>query len=149
MRRAAFAAICLAASVAGAATFRVEDTLTMPSESTTTMKWRSLAPSRTEGNAVEGSLLLTIRLNLAPWLNRSGKVYMVLPAQPIGQVTADWTTQGKLLPGQLISGNRTLVYAGPIRTALLEDTIVLRMVADGRRLVTTQRLQFHFEIDVD
>ena len=149
MMRAAIAAACLAASVAHAATFRVDDTLTMPSESSTTMKWRSLAPSRSEGNAVESSLLLTIRLNLQPWLNRTGKVYMVLPAQPIGQVTADWTTQGKLLPGQLVSGNRALVFAGPIRAPALEDTIVLHLVADGRRLVATQRLQFHFEIDVD
>ena len=48
----------------------------------------------------------------------------------VGQVTAEWTTQGKLLPGQLVSGNRTLVYAGPIRAGLLEDTIVLKLQAD-------------------
>lgn len=149
MKRAAVLAACLAALSAQAATFRVDDSLTLPSETSTTMKWRSLAPTRTEGNAVESSLVLTIRLNLAPWLNRNGKVYMVLPEQPIGQVSADWTTQGRLMPGQLVSGNRALVYSGPVRTGLLEDTIVLRLVADGRRLVATQRLQFHFEIDVD
>ncbi|HEX4781791.1 MAG TPA: hypothetical protein VH301_13600, partial [Usitatibacter sp.] len=78
-----------------------------------------------------------------------GKIYMALPEQPIGTVTADWTTQGRLLPGELISGRRTLVYSGPIRTPLLEDTIALRISADGRRLVSPQRLQFYFEIDVD
>ncbi len=149
MRRALAAFACLAATTAGAATFRVDDSLTLPSESSTTMKWRSLAPGRSEGNAVESSLVLTIRLNLQPWLNRSAKVYMVLPTQPIGTVTADWTTQGKLLPGHLVSGDRSLVYSGPIRTAMLEDTVVLHLVADGRRLVTNQRLQFHFEIDLD
>jgi hypothetical protein len=41
------------------------------------------------------------------------------------------------------------VYAGPIRAGLLEDTIVLKLQADGRRLVAPQRLQFYFEIDVD
>jgi hypothetical protein len=132
-----------------AATFRVDDSLTLPNETTTSMKWRSLAPHRSIGNAVEGSSVLTIRLNLAPWLNRTGKVYLVLPEQPIGQVTAEWTTQGKLLPGQLISGNRTLVFSGPIRMAMLEDTIVLNLQADGQRLVAPQRLQFHFEIDLD
>jgi hypothetical protein len=76
-------------------------------------------------------------------------VYLALPEQPVGPVTAEWTTQGKLLPGQLVSGNRTLVYAGPIRTSLLEDTIVLKLSADGRRLISPQRLQFHFEIDID
>jgi hypothetical protein len=74
---------------------------------------------------------------------------MALPEQPIGQVTAEWSTQGRLLPGQLLSGNRTLVYSGPIRAALLEDTIVLKLTADGRRLIAPQRLQFYFEIDVD
>ena len=113
------------------------------------MKWRSLAPNRAVGNAIEGTNVVTVRLNLAPWLNRTGKIYMALPEQPIGQVTAEWTTQGKLLPGQLASGNRTLVFAGPVRANLLEDTIVLRLPADGRRLVAPQRLQFYFEIDVD
>jgi hypothetical protein len=132
-----------------AATFRVDDSLTLPNETTAAMKWRSLAPNRAVGNAVEGASVLSIRLNLAPWMNRSGKVFMVLPEQPIGQVTAEWTTQGKLLPGRLLSGNRTLVFAGPIRTGVLEDTIVLSLQADGRRLVAPQRLQFHFEIDLD
>jgi hypothetical protein len=149
--RAALLGLCLASAVslAGAATFRVDDSLSLPNETTTAMKWRSLAPTREAGHAVEGSSVLTLRLNLAPWLNRTGKVYMALPEQPVGQVTAEWTTQGKLLPGQLVSGNRTLVYSGPIRTGLLEDTIVLKLQADGRRLVAPQRLQFYFEIDVD
>ena len=137
------------AACAQAATFRVDDSLSLPSESTTTMKWRSLAPSRALGNAVEGTNIVTVRLNLAPWLNRTGKIYMVLPEQPIGKVTADWTTQGKLLPGTLQSGSRTLVFAGPVRVSLLEDTIVLRITADGQRLVAPQRLQFYFEIDLD
>ncbi len=141
--------VALASAPSVAATFRVDDSLTLPSETSTPMKWRSLAPNRAAGHAVEGSSVLTIRLNTAPWLNRTGKIYMALPEQPIGQVTAEWTTQGKLLPGQLTSGNRTLVFAGPVRTSLIEDTIVLHLSADGRRLVAPQRLQFYFEIDVE
>lgn len=149
MRIAALAAALALAAPAQAATFRVDDSLSLPTESTTPMKWRSLAPNRAIGNAVEGTNVVTVRLNLAPWMNRTGKVYMALPEQPIGTVTADWTTQGKLLPGTLQSGNRTLVFSGPIRTSLLEDTIALRITADGQRLVAPQRLQFHFEIDPD
>lgn len=141
--------LVMGAHGAAAATFRVDDSQSLPNESTTAMKWRSLAPNREVGHAVEGASVLTIRLNLAPWLNRTGKVYLALPEQSVGQVTAEWTTQGKLLPGQLMSGNRTLVFAGPIRSGLLEDTIVLKLTADGRRLVAPQRLQFYFEIDVD
>ena len=148
MRTAAVLALLLATS-ASAATFRVDDSLSLPGESTTPMNWRSLAPSRTASHAVDGTSIVTVRLNLAPWLNRTGKIYMALPEQPIGQVNAEWSTQGRLLPGQLVSGNRTLVFAGPVRAALLEDTIVLKLSADGRRLLAPQRLQFHFEIDVD
>ena len=149
MKGFALLAALLAMTSADAATFRVDDSLTLPNETSTPMKWRSLAPNRAVGHAIEGSSVLTIRLNLAPWLNKVGRIYMGLPEQPIGPVTAEWSTQGKLLPGQLASGNRTLVYAGPIRTNLLEDTIVLRLQADGRRLAAPQRLQFYFEIDVD
>ena len=149
MRRFALLAALLVATWGEAATFRVDDSLTLPNETSTAMKWRSLAPNRAVGHAVEGSSVLTIRLNVAPWLNKSGRVYMGLPEQPIGSVSAEWSTQGKLLPGQLTSGNRTLVYAGPIRARLIEDTIVLRLQAAGRRLAAPQRLQFYFEIDVD
>jgi hypothetical protein len=148
--RSLVVALLVAAPFAAfAATFRVDDSATLPNEANTAMQWRSLAPNRTVGNAVEGTSVFTVRLNTAPWLNRVGKIYMALPEQPIGTVTAQWSTQGRLLPGELISGRRTLVYSGPIRTPLLEDTIALRISADGRRLVSPQRLQFYFEIDVD
>ena len=147
--RLAIAVAAMLACSAQAATFRVDDTASLPAETTTAMQWRSLAPTRNASHDVEGTSVITVRLNTAPWLNRVGKIYMVLPPQPVGEVTAEWTTQGKLLPGQLRSGNRTLVFAGPIRTSLIEDTILLRISTDGRRLASTQRLEFHFEIDVD
>ena len=151
MMRTRLAAAMLAALALPAvgATFRVDDSASLPNESSTPMKWRSIAPNRVAGNAVEGGSVVTVRLNLSPWLNKTGRVYLALPEQAVGPINAEWTTQGKLLPGQLVSGNRTLVFAGPVRTPLLEDTIVLKLTADGRRLVSPQRLQFHFEIDVD
>jgi hypothetical protein len=145
----ALLALGLAMPAGATTTYRVDDSLTLPHESNQAMKWRSLAPNRTAGNAVEGTSVITIRLDTAPWMNKTGRIYMALPEQPIGQVTAEWTTQGRLLPGQLVSGNRTLVYAGPIKSGTLEDTIALKITADGRRLVAAQRLQFYFEIDVD
>jgi hypothetical protein len=132
-----------------AATYRVDDTTSMPRENQTPMRWRSLAPNRAMGNDVEGNAVVTLRLNLAPWVNKQGKIFLALPEQSVGQVSAEWTTQGKLINGQVTSGNRTLVYAGPIRAALLEETIVMRIWTDGRRLVAPQRLDFQFEIDVD
>jgi hypothetical protein len=150
LARAALAAVAaLLAASAAAATYTVDDLGTLPNDGTLTLRWRSLAPNRAAGDVVEGSLLVTMRLNVAPWLNRTGQIYMVLPQQPIGQVTVDWTTQGRLLPGKLISGQRTIVYSGPIRTPVLEDTFVVKVQTDGKRLASPQRLDFHFEIDVN
>ena len=133
----------------GAATFAVDDSTSYTHDANTAMKWKLVAPSRRLGSTVEGATLVTVRLNLIPWANKNGKIYMALGKQAIGPVKASWTTQGRLLAGQLNSGDRTLVYAGPIRTAILEDTIALTIETDGQRLVSAQRLQFYFEIDVD
>ena len=134
---------------ANAGTFAVDDSTSYTHDANTAMKWKLGAVARRASSAVEGTTLVTVRLNLSPWANKSGKIYMALAKQPIGPIKAAWTTQGRLLAGQLTSGNRTLVYAGPIRAGVLEDTIALTLEADGQRLVAAQRLQFYFEIDVD
>jgi hypothetical protein len=145
----AFTFAVLLSTTAGAGTFRVDDSASIPNETNVTMRWKSANPNRITGNTVEGAILITMRLNVAPWLNKIGRIYMALPQQPIGTVNVEWTTQGRLLPGKLISGERTLVFAGPIRSGTLEDTFAVKVETDGKRLATPQRLQFHFEIDVD
>lgn len=144
-------ALCalLAAQMLPAATFRIDDSASFPHEPITPMRWRSIAPGSEQSHTVEGTTLVTVRLNVAPWFERSGKIYMVLQDQPVGQITVDFSTQGKLLPGRLVSGERVLVFSGVVRTPNLEDTIALRIETDGRRLSTPQRLQFYFEIDVE
>ena len=152
-RAAAFSTLLasmLLALPAAAATYRVDDSMTLPNAATTNMRWKSAGPTRTNADQVEGAATVTVRLNLQPWLNRNGRLYMALAQQPqIGQVNAEWTTQGRLLPGSVVSGQRTLVYSGPIRTALLEETLIVKVQADGKRLAMPQRLEFSFEIDVD
>jgi hypothetical protein len=145
----AAATVLALATPAFAATFRVDDSATIPQESSATLRWRHFAPARNGDDTVEGATKVQVRLNLAPWLKRSGRLYLVLPEQPPGQVTVRWATQGRLLPGQLVSGQRALVYAGPIASPLLEETLALRIETDGSRLNATYRLNFHFEIDVD
>lgn len=145
------ALLAVAATGAPAATFVVDDTSTLPYETNMPMRWRDSAATggRQMSNDIEGATVVTLRLNLQPWLNRNGRVYLALPQQPVGVVNVEWATQGRLLPGKLQSGERTLVYAGPIRSPFLEERLTVRVVADGRRVIASQRLQFHFEIDVD
>ncbi len=150
--RAIFVACCVtlvSVSSSFSATFRVDDSASVPHEPITAMRWRSLAPGRAADNAVEGATFVTIRLNLAPWLNKTGKIYMVLPESSSNPIKVEWTTQGRLLGGRLVSGTRALVFDGAIRNTMIEDTIALRLETDGRRLSAPQRLQFHFEIDLE
>jgi len=132
-----------------AATFPVDDSTSLPGVAQTKMQWRSLGPNRVAGDFVDGATVVTLRLNTARWINRVGQIYMVLPSQPIGLVNVNWTTQGKLLPGTLVSGSRALIYAGLIRAPTIEDTIEVHVHTDGKRLTSAQRLQFNFEIDVE
>jgi hypothetical protein len=135
---------------AAAATYVVDDSGTIPYEAQAPTRWRTATgPNRQMSSEIEGAASVNVRLNVQPWQNRNGRIYLALPQQPIGVVNVEWATQGRLLPGKLQSGERTLVFAGPIRTAFLEDNLAVRVVADGRRVNATQRLQFHFEIDVD
>jgi hypothetical protein len=134
---------------AAAATYRVDDSATLPVESTALLRWRQAAPSRTRDDTLEGATAVAVRLNLAPWVEQIARLYLVLPAQGTAAVRVSWVTQGRLLPGEIAPGERVLIYQGPIASPVLEETLTLRIEADGSRLPGTERLRFHFEIDTD
>jgi len=153
-----FAAITLAVLVAAAlipvpsavaATYRVDDSGTLPNESTALLSWRQTAPSRTRDDMLEGATAVAVRLNLAPWVERDASLYLVFPQQDSAATRVRWTTQGRLLPGEISPGDRVLVYRGRITSPVLEETLTLRIEADGNRLSRVQHLNFHFEIDTD
>lgn len=153
LARGGLAMVSLLAYDAGATTTHVvDDGGTIPYETQAASRWGhdgARGRGRLLSYEIEANATVSVHLNLGPWLNRNGRVYLALPQQSIGVVNVEWSTQGKLLPGTLQSGQRTLVYAGPIRSTVLDDNLTVRVVADGRRVLLPQRLQFHFEIDVD
>lgn len=132
-----------------ATTYRVDDSASLPAESTALLRWRQFAPSRTRDNTLEGTIAVAVRLNLAPWVGQKARLFMVLPEEGTTPVRASWRTQGRLLPGAISPGQRVLVYDGPISAPLLEETLILSIEADGAQLAGMQRLKFHFEIDTD
>jgi len=142
------AALALSVS-ATAATYPVDDSASQVLDSSLRMKWDSVAPQSVRGAGVSGVTTVLVRLDTDAWNGRQGRIYMTLPEQPIGQVTASWTTHGTLLPGALRSGERALVYAGPLRQGLIEDTLRLVIQADGQKLVRTEQLRFSFELDLE
>lgn len=134
---------------AGAATFRVDDGASLPRDSTALLRWRQVAPSRARDDTLEGAIAVAVRLNLSPWINQRGRLFLVLPEQGTTPLRASWVTHGRLLPGEISPGRRVLVYEGPITSPFLEDTLALQIEADGSRLPGMQRVSFYFEIDTD
>ena len=133
--------------LAQAVTTRVDDSGTIVSESVLPMRWAQLVPGRGADHTVYANLRVALRLNLARWLNQPVRLYMALAPSTGDSVSASWRTQGRLLPGDLRSGARTLVFNDVVRVAMLEETIDLALKTDGRTLVSPQALQFYFEID--
>lgn len=142
------AQLAMLAAPAGAATYRIDDSGTLVSQPVTPMKWRQVVPSRTGDNAVEGQLNVAVRLNLTNWVNRPARIFMGLAPTEGELLTATWRTQGRLLAGSVQGGSRTLVFDGVVHDPFLVETIQLNLLADGRLLTRTQRLQFYFEIEV-
>lgn len=126
----------------------VDDSATVVLDSTPLMTWRSVTPKNRD-NAIVGRTRVNVRLATTPWLGRSGKIYMVLPAESTGTVKIAWRSHGVLQDGQLTPGGRTLVFNGTIRERRMEDVLDVQIEADGMRLSSAQQLRFHFEIDVE
>jgi hypothetical protein len=131
-----------------AAPVTVDDSASVALEPTVAMRWKSAAPTRSAADDVMvGRLTVHVRLNVTPWLRRSGRIYLVLPAQPPGPLRMSWTTQGRLIPGQMQSGNRALVYAGSFLSPYLEDTVNFQFTVVGALLTRTVPVTYHFEMD--
>jgi hypothetical protein len=112
------------------------------------MRWQTAVPPRSSGaDLLVGTTSIRVRINVMPWLKRSARIYLALPAQPPGPIAASWTTQGQLLPGQLRSGNRVLVYAGPITAGFLEDTLKFQFSVNAALIGRAYPVNFHFEMD--
>jgi len=153
MRRFAVPSFCIiwlalsCSALAGASV--IDDSGSLPSNPALAMRWQEQQPRGPRANLMVGSLQLRLHLNVAPWQRRVGRIYLVLPAQQPGAMSASWTTQGRLLPGTVTSGGRTLVYSGPITTPFIEDVVQLTITVDGRRMLQTYPVNFRFEIDED
>lgn len=134
---------------AAAESHRVDDSGSMVLGSTLRLRPQSPLARGNQAWMVSGETTVLVRLDVSPWTGRRGRIYMLLPDQPGGQIVATWSTQGRLLPGVLRSGERSLVYSGPLPGGLIEDTLRLSVVADGRRMARDEQLAFSFEIDLE
>jgi hypothetical protein len=131
-----------------AETFRLDDSATQVIPPSAYWEW---APGslRTGINTVHMNIRVDARIDTRAWAGRQGRVYLALPVDAGGPVTAEWRSQGRLLGGRLVSGERALVYAGTIPGPTLEDTLHVHLATDARKMTDeTQRLEFRFELDI-
>jgi len=135
---------------AHAKTTTIDDTGTTALEPFVNMRWKSVAPPRAgRDDSMVGTTTIQVRLNVMPWLKRSGRIYLSLPAQQPGPIGASWIAQGRFLSGRVQSGSRVLVYAGPITTPFLEDVLKFQFDVNGILLRHAYPVTFRFEMDED
>lgn len=134
--------------VGGSGVFRVDDTGTVVLDPVLEMQWLPAGRQATS-SVVSASTRVSVQLNLQAWSGRKGRIYMLLPKSSGPTVRASWRTGGTLLPGALLSGERALVYSGPVATPILRDLIEIKLETDGVRLAQPEALSFAFEIEVD
>ena len=128
----------------------IDDSGTQALEPSVTLRWKSTAPPRNgRNNTMIGSMTLRVHLNVTPWLKRHARIYLTLPAQPPGPITARWSAQGRFAPGEVNSGNRVLVYSGPITAPFLEDVMTFQFSVEGSVVRRPFPVTFHFEMDED
>jgi hypothetical protein len=145
----AFCIIWLASTTAVARTVVIDDSGTLPNNAALTMRWQQASPRGPNANTLTGTVTLRVKLNVAAWQRRNLRIYLALPQQSPGPMSASWTTGGRLLPGRVTSGSRMLVYAGPITGPFIEDNVQLTIAVDGRRMLQQYQLNFRFETDED
>lgn len=142
------AAVLVAFSGPGlAATYRLDDSASRVIPPSARWQWAQ-GSLRTGINTLEMNVRVDVRIDTREWEGRAGRVYMVLPVDAGGPVTAQWESQGRLLGGRLVSGERALVFSGTLPGPFLEDTIRVRITTDARVMTDdTRRMNFHFELD--
>jgi hypothetical protein len=126
----------------------IDDSGSAAVEPSVLMRWKTATPTRTAaGKLMVGTTTIRVRINVMPWLKHSGRIYLALPAQQPGPISLSWTAQGRFMPGQLVSGNRVLVYAGPITTPFMEDTLTFHFNVSGTLMERSVPVTYHFEMD--
>lgn len=151
-RRLLLAVVVLAgvglAPTAAAGTYRLDDSLSHTVPANAQMQWRPISASE-PGAGMEAWVRVNIHIDTREWAGRSGRIYMVMEPDAGRAIEAVWTTLGRLLPGRLTPGERSLVFAGTVAGESLQDQLQLRVRSGADWTSAQRRLQFHFEIDTD
>lgn len=149
LRPAVAIAACLLAfaTFSRAETHRLDDSLSQVFPPVADWAWEP-GSVRSGSTKLHMQVRVNVRIDTKNWAGRPARVYMVLPPDAGAALTAEWETQGRLLGGRLVSGERALVFSGIVPGPWLEDTMRVRLTTDTRfARASVNRIAFHFELD--
>lgn len=133
-----------AAQAAGA--YRLDDSASAVEQIHPRMEWLPPRPGA-PADVLTTQFAVNVRIDMRQWVGRQVRIYMVLPADDSPPLELNWTSQGRLLPGRLVSGERVLVYAGPIDAPTLHDRLTVQVLARANWMGNSRRLAVHFECE--
>lgn len=103
---------------------------------------------RSGNSRLSMKVAVNVRLDTRRWVGSQARIFMVMPVEGAGPISAEWETLGRLLAGRLTPGERALVFSGSIPGPWLEDTMRVEIKADSRTMIESpKRLSFHFELE--
>lgn len=133
---------------ANAETIRLDDSLSQVTPPVSEWSWEP-GSIRSGNSRLVMRIKVNVRLDTRKWVGRQVRIFMVMPVEGAGPVTAEWEAQGPLLAGRLAPGERALVFSGSISAPFIEDTLRVHLTADSRRMTESpKRLSFHYEMDL-
>ena len=140
--------LCAAAQAAGP--IRLDDSGSHTIPPNVQMQWRHVPGSSItspSAGQMEAALRVAIQIDTQAHAGKTGRIYMVLPADGGAALQLQWQTQGRLLPGRLSPGDRALVFQGLLPGPRLTDQLQLQVLADGQWAAASRRLSLHFELE--
>ena len=103
--------------------FRVDDSGTVVLDPVLEMQWQPPGRASIGSPLVSASTRVSVQLNLLRLVGEERSHLYVLAPHVWTHGAGNLAFWGNLAPGSLISGDRAIVYAGPINGSLLRDVI--------------------------
>ncbi len=114
------------------------------------MQWRSVgAAGPASARQMEAQLTIALRLDTRAFAGRLARIYMVMPQDSGSSLQAQWVSRGRVLPGRIAPGERTLIFQGVVPHQTLEDQLVMQLLTDGAWMSDSRRLDLFFELDTE
>lgn len=137
----ALAATTIQAQTAADARAGIVDLLEVPDAGTLvmdqglSMRWRAQTHGEHRSMLAQGQIAVRLRLDVAPWMGQDVRIYAELESAQIPSLELHWRSADTGRSGVIRQGQQALYFAGPVARAILEDSLAVTFVADGRELV--------------